>query len=118
MYLYVYTNILSTNHTPVWPGLLLEPQHVELSEFGVRSEMSASLIMQTGTEMAITYGAEINTPPKLYWPGLPSLLDFRALLDDLDATGYAGFVSGEFMPLPDADTAAKNAVDYLRALEK
>jgi sugar phosphate isomerase/epimerase len=50
-----------------------------------------------------------------WYPGAGHL-DFGAILNDLEGTGYRGFVSGEFMPLPDADTAARNGVSYLRAL--
>jgi hypothetical protein len=34
----------------------------------------------------------------------------------LFATGYTGFVSGEFMPMPDAAIGAQKAIEYLRAL--
>jgi hypothetical protein len=34
-------------------------------------------------------------------------------LDTLFETGYSGFVSGEFMPVPDADTGAQRGIDYL-----
>ena len=36
----------------------------------------------------------------------------KALAD----SGYQGFVSGEFMPLPDADTAAQRGIAHLRQL--
>ena len=31
-------------------------------------------------------------------------------------TGYTGFVSGEFMPDPDADISAQRAIEHLRGL--
>jgi sugar phosphate isomerase/epimerase len=43
-------------------------------------------------------------------------MDFRSILATLKATGYEGFVSGEFMPMPEADTAAEKAITYLRSL--
>jgi len=43
-------------------------------------------------------------------------IDFGSILDELETTGYEGFVSGEFMPLPDADTAAELGIAYLRNL--
>jgi sugar phosphate isomerase/epimerase len=43
-------------------------------------------------------------------------LDFRSILEVLESTGYDGFVSGEFMPQPDADTAAERCIAHLRAL--
>jgi sugar phosphate isomerase/epimerase len=51
-----------------------------------------------------------------WYPGAGHL-DFRSILDALDATGYQGYVSGEFMPLPDADTSAQKAITYLRKIE-
>ncbi len=50
------------------------------------------------------------------WPPGAGHLDFRSILGALTATGYTGYISGEFMPLPDADTAAQNGIAYLRAL--
>jgi sugar phosphate isomerase/epimerase len=43
-------------------------------------------------------------------------LDFASILDTLSETGYNGFVSGEFMPVPDAGTSARRAANYLRRL--
>ena len=40
-------------------------------------------------------------------------LDFSSILDTLFSTGYQGFVSGEFMPMPDADTSAREAIAFL-----
>jgi len=37
-----------------------------------------------------------------------------SILEALFETGYNGFVSGEFMPVPDADTGAQRAIKYLR----
>lgn len=48
-----------------------------------------------------------------WYPGAGHL-DFRSILKALWATGYRGYISGEFMPLPDADTAAQRAIAYLR----
>ena len=50
-----------------------------------------------------------------WYPGAGHL-DFGSILEALFDTGYQGFVSGEFMPLPDADTAAERSIAYLRAL--
>lgn len=43
-------------------------------------------------------------------------LDFGDILEGLAETGYAGFVSGEFLPWPDADRAAQRAIEHLRGL--
>ena len=43
--------------------------------------------------------------PHRHHPGAGHL-DFSAILGALADTGYTGWVSGEFLPLPDAETAA------------
>jgi sugar phosphate isomerase/epimerase len=48
-----------------------------------------------------------------WYPGAGHL-DFQSILDVLFATGYQGYVSGEFMPNPDSDTAASQCIRYLR----
>jgi sugar phosphate isomerase/epimerase len=50
-----------------------------------------------------------------WYPGAGHL-DFRSILNALYATGYEGYVSGEFMPLPDADTSAEMGIAHLRRL--
>ena len=42
--------------------------------------------------------------------------DFRSILATLLDIGYQGYISGEFMPLPDAVTAAERSIAYLRLL--
>jgi sugar phosphate isomerase/epimerase len=39
-----------------------------------------------------------------------------SILETLFETGYDGWVSGEFMPIPDADTGARRAITFLQAL--
>jgi len=43
-------------------------------------------------------------------------LDFASILATLQEVGYDGFVSGEFMPVPDPDTAAERSIAFLREL--
>jgi sugar phosphate isomerase/epimerase len=43
-------------------------------------------------------------------------LDFASIFDILLEIGYDSFISGEFMPMPDADTGAQRALEYLRGL--
>lgn len=50
-----------------------------------------------------------------WYPGAGHL-DFRSIFETLYATGYTGFVSGEFMPNPDANISAQRAIKYLRGL--
>jgi sugar phosphate isomerase/epimerase len=50
-----------------------------------------------------------------WYPGAGHL-DFKSILGTLMSTGYQGYVSGEFMPLPDADTSAQRGIAHLRQL--
>jgi hydroxypyruvate isomerase len=41
-------------------------------------------------------------------------LEFKAILSALEATGYQGWVSGEFLPKPNAETAARLGIIKLK----
>jgi len=43
-------------------------------------------------------------------------LDFKSIVDALNEVNYKGWVSVEIFPEPDPDSAAKQAIDYLRTL--
>lgn len=43
-------------------------------------------------------------------------LDFRSILAALSATGYQGWVSGEFLPEPNAETAARKSIEHLKSI--
>jgi sugar phosphate isomerase/epimerase len=87
-------------------GLLLDTFHMNIEEADIGESIRAC-----GDRIFHFHVADSNR----WYPGAGHL-DFRAVLDDLEETGYRGFISGEFLPLPDADTAARNGVDYLRTL--
>jgi sugar phosphate isomerase/epimerase len=44
-------------------------------------------------------------------------LDFKAILAALEKTGYRGYISGEFLPLPDDETAAKQGITNLKQIQ-
>ena len=87
-------------------GLLLDTFHMNIEE----PDIEAS-IRTVGGRIFHFHVADSNR-----WHPGAGHLDFRSILEALYATGYDGFVSGEFMPLPDADTAAQRAITYLRGL--
>ena len=43
-------------------------------------------------------------------------LDFKAIIDVLRRISYAGFLSGEIVPLTDHHTAAKDMIGFLKPL--
>jgi sugar phosphate isomerase/epimerase len=87
-------------------GLLLDTFHMNIEDPDIGASIRAC-----GDRIFHFHVADSNR-----WHPGAGHLDFRTILEDLDATGYQGFVSGEFMPLPDADTAAERAIAHLKSL--
>ncbi len=87
-------------------GLLLDTFHMNIEEPVIEDSIRAC-----GDRIFHFHVADSNR----WYPGAGHL-DFEAILGTLAATGYQGFVSGEFKPLPDADTAAQRSITYLRSL--
>jgi sugar phosphate isomerase/epimerase len=85
-------------------GLLLDTFHMNIEEAVIEDS-----IRSCGDRIFHFHVADSNR-----WHPGAGHLDFGSILEALSATGYQGFVSGEFMPLPDADTAAERSVTYLR----
>ena len=87
-------------------GLLLDTFHMNIEEPVIEDSIRAC-----GDRIFHFHVADSNR----WYPGAGHL-DFKSVLDTLFATGYQGYVSGEFMPLPDADTSAQRSIAYLRQL--
>jgi sugar phosphate isomerase/epimerase len=87
-------------------GLLLDTFHMNIEERDL-----AGAIRAAGERCFHVHVADSNR----WYPGAGHM-DFRHLLAVLDEVGYTGYVSGEFMPLPDADTAAERAIAHLRSV--
>ena len=85
-------------------GLLFDTFHANIEEPSLEDSLLAA-----GDRLFHVHVADSNR----WYPGAGHL-DFPRILDVLPRTGYAGFVSGEFMPWPDADTAAERAIRRLR----
>jgi sugar phosphate isomerase/epimerase len=87
-------------------GLLLDTFHMNIEEPDIEQS-----IRSCGRGIFHFHVADSNR----WYPGAGHI-DFRTTLQTLRDTGYEGFVSGEFMPMPDADTAARRCIDHLRSL--
>ncbi len=87
-------------------GLLLDTFHMNIEEADILESISTC-----GERIFHFHVADSNR----WYPGAGHL-DFPAILSRLQSTGYEGFVSGEFMPLPDPLTAARENIAYLRAI--
>lgn len=87
-------------------GLLLDTFHMNIEEADILESISTC-----GERIFHFHVADSNR----WYPGAGHL-DFPAILSRLQSTGYEGFVSGEFMPLPDPLIAARENIAYLRAI--
>lgn len=87
-------------------GLLLDTFHMNIEEPQIEES-----IRICGDRIFHFHVADSNR-----WHPGGGHLDFESILEALSTTGYRGFVSGEFMPLPDADTAAQRSFAYLTGL--
>ena len=87
-------------------GLLLDTFHMNIEEPLIEDSIRAC-----GDCIFHFHVADSNR----WYPGAGHL-DFESILEALFATGYLGFVSGEFLPLPDADTSAERGIAYLRQI--
>jgi 5-keto-L-gluconate epimerase len=85
-------------------GLLLDTFHMNIEE-----SMIEESIRMCGGHIFHFHVADSNRK----YPGAGHL-DFGSILNALFSTGYQGWVSGEFMPIPDSDTAAQCSIEYLR----
>ncbi len=87
-------------------GLLLDTFHMNIEEVSL-----AQAIRDAGTRLYHFHVADSNRRH----PGAGHI-DFGGVLRTLADVGYTGYVSGEFLPVPDADRAAAAAIRPLRAL--
>jgi len=87
-------------------GLLLDTFHMNIEEPDIEASIRAC-----GERIFHFHIADSNR----WYPGAGHL-DFKSILGALFATGYSGWVSGEFLPKPDAETAASQNIAYLRQI--
>jgi sugar phosphate isomerase/epimerase len=84
-------------------GLLLDTFHMNIEEPIIEES-----IRTCGRNIFHFHVADSNR----WYPGAGHL-DFKSILDKLFKTGYQGWISGEFIPKPDAETAAQESILYL-----
>jgi 5-keto-L-gluconate epimerase len=88
-------------------GLLFDTFHANIEEPSIEESLMAAR-----DRLFHVHVADSNR-----WHPGAGHLDFARILGLLSRLGYRGFVSGEFMPRPDADTAAQRGIAHLRSLE-
>ena len=87
-------------------GLLLDTFHMNIEEPSAGESIRAA-----GGRIFHFHVADSNR----WYPGAGHI-DFSAVLDALAATGYRGFVSGEFLPYPTATAAAERFLATMRTV--
>jgi len=88
-------------------GLLLDTFHMNIEEPSVEAS-----IQKCGERIFHFHVADSNR----WAPGMGHL-DFKSILNALSRTGYHGYVSGEFLPMPDAVASARQAIGCLRQIQ-
>ncbi len=87
-------------------GLLLDAFHMNIEEPSIEES-----IRLAGDRIFHFHVADSNR-----WHPGGGHLDFAGILEALRCTGYTGYISGEFLPLPDEKTAAREAILSLRKI--
>jgi sugar phosphate isomerase/epimerase len=87
-------------------GLLLDTFHMNIEEAVIDKSIS-----RCSSYIFHFHVADSNR----WYPGAGHL-DFKSILHVLYSTEYEGWVSGEFIPMPDAATAAEQSLNFLRRL--
>lgn len=89
-------------------GLLLDTFHMNIEEPVIEES-----IRKCGERIFHFHVADSNR----WYPGTGHL-DFKSIIETLFATGYEGYISGEFIPEPDTKTSARENLSYLKILKK
>jgi sugar phosphate isomerase/epimerase len=87
-------------------GVLADTFHMNIEDVSI-----AGSLRQAGPHLFHVHLADSNR----WYPGAGHI-DFRAVLRTLHEMGYPGYVSIEAMPMPDAETCARESMATLRPL--
>jgi sugar phosphate isomerase/epimerase len=87
-------------------GLLPDTFHMNIEEPSILASLR-----QAGPRIFHMHLADSNR----WYPGAGHI-DFTTVVDTLRQVGYTGYLSVEAMPMPDADTCARESIKTLKAL--
>ncbi len=87
-------------------GVLADTFHMNIEDVSI-----AGSLRQAGPHLFHVHWADSNR----WYPGAGHI-DFQAVLHTLHEMGYSGYVSIEAMPMPDAETCARQSMATLRVL--
>jgi sugar phosphate isomerase/epimerase len=89
-------------------GLLLDTFHMNIEERSISESIQAA-----GKRLFHFHIADSNR----CYPGAGHI-DFREIMQSLNKIDYKGFLSGEFLPRPDSETAAVRMIHYFNQLQQ
>lgn len=89
-------------------GVLLDTFHVNIEEASWTEPFRT--VMRAGKLYHVHLGDNNRLPPG------GGLIDFPAIVATLRETGYTGYLSAELLCKPDADTAARQTLEYMSKL--
>jgi sugar phosphate isomerase/epimerase len=89
-------------------GLMLDLFHMNIEDAHIERSLEQAF------EKGVLWHIHVADSNRRY-PG-SGHLDFRSILATLRRIGYKGFLSGEMLPIPDPDTAARETASYLLPL--
>jgi sugar phosphate isomerase/epimerase len=89
-------------------GLLLDTFHINIEEASWTEPFRTA--MRAGKLYHVHLGDNNRLPPG------GGLIDFPAIVATLRETGYSGYLSAELLCIPDADTAARQTLEYMGKL--
>jgi sugar phosphate isomerase/epimerase len=87
-------------------GLLLDTFHVNIEESSWTEPFR--MLMEAGKLWHVHLGDNNRLSPGR------GMIDFRAIVRNLQAIGYAGYLSAELLAKPDPDSAARETLEYMK----
>ncbi len=88
-------------------GLLLDTFHMNIEEADI-----CAAIRKAGSHIFHFHVADSNR-----WHPGAGHINFKEILQTLLSIGYNGFISGEFLPVPDAITGAERGIQFLNNIQ-
>ena len=89
-------------------GLLLDTFHMNIEESSWKEPFSK--VMAEEKLFHVHLGDNNRLPPG------KGMIDFSAIVDILAELNYTGYLSAELFPKPDADTAARQTLEYMKPI--
>ncbi|RPJ27181.1 MAG: sugar phosphate isomerase/epimerase [Chloroflexi bacterium] len=87
-------------------GLLLDTFHMNIEE----------AVIENSIRVCRRHIFHFHVADSNRWHPGAGHLNFKAILETMTSIDYQGWISGEFLPKPDAETAAREGITYLNQI--